>query len=344
MRMKFPIATMNLGVAVLLLSGCGKSEPVGTSGTPPADASKAKKITVGFLVKMPEEPWFQNEWKFADKAGAKYNLEVLKIGVPDGEKVLTAIDSLATKGAQGFVICTPDVRLGPAIVAKAKAQNLKVFAVDDRFVGADGNPMDVPYMGISARKIGELVGKSLYDEMTRRGWKIDETAACTITHDELQTVKDRTDGATDALIAAGFPKDKIFRATERTTDQEGAFNAANVTLTQHPEVKRWLVFSVNDEGVLGTVRAMEGRGFTAENVLGIGIGGSTALAEFRKPNATGFWATALLSPMRHGFETTELLYKWIKDGVEPPKTTYTSATLITRDNFENVMREQGQLE
>ena len=24
---------------------------------------------LGFLVKQPEEPWFQTEWKFADKAG-----------------------------------------------------------------------------------------------------------------------------------------------------------------------------------------------------------------------------------------------------------------------------------
>ena len=43
----------------------------------------------------------------------------MKLGVQDGEKVMTAIDSLVAGGAQGFVICTPDVRLGPAIVAKA---------------------------------------------------------------------------------------------------------------------------------------------------------------------------------------------------------------------------------
>src|ERR1041385_6451965 len=111
MKTKFAIAATSLSLAGLLLSGCGKKESGGTSGTPEATPSKAEKITVGFLVKMPEEPWFQNEWKFAEKAGEKYNLEVIKIGVPDGEKVLTAIDSLATKGAQGFVICTPDVRL-----------------------------------------------------------------------------------------------------------------------------------------------------------------------------------------------------------------------------------------
>jgi L-arabinose transport system substrate-binding protein len=42
---------------------------------------------------------------------------VIKIAVPDGEKTLSAIDSLAANGAKGFVICPPDVssarRLSP---------------------------------------------------------------------------------------------------------------------------------------------------------------------------------------------------------------------------------------
>ena len=130
----------------------------------------------------------------------------------------------------------------------------------------------------------------------------------------------------------------------RTTDTEGAFNAANTLLTQHPEVKRWLIFSLNDEGVMGAVRAMEGRGFNADTVIGIGIGGSTCLTEFKKAAPTGFFATCLISPLRHGYETSEMLYKWIAEGVEPPKDTRTAGMIITRENWEQVMREQGLLE
>jgi hypothetical protein len=101
-----------------LLTSCGKKSDTATGPAAPA------KIKLGFLVKQPEEPWFQYEWKGADKAAAQYGFELIKIGVPDGEKTLAAIDSLAANGAQGFVICTPDVRLGPAIVAKAKAAGL----------------------------------------------------------------------------------------------------------------------------------------------------------------------------------------------------------------------------
>lgn len=234
---------------------------------------------------------------------------------------MSAIDNLGAQGAKGFVICTPDVRLGPAIVGKAKAYGRKVFSVDDQFVGPDGRFMDVPYMGISARQIGEMVGRALYDEFKKRGWPIEETAVCVVTFEELNTAKDRTDGSIATLTAAGFPADRIFKTPEKTTDVEGSFNAASTLMTQHPDVKRWLVCSMNDEGVMGAVRAMEGRGFTTETIIGIGIGGNSSIAEFDKPTPSGFYATCLISPLRHGYDTVEMVYKWIVDGVEPPKDT-----------------------
>lgn len=322
-------------VAVVLctaVSGCSGQQPGAPAQGP---------ITIGFLVKQPEELWFQHEWQYAQECANKYGFKLIKIGVPDGEKVLSAIDSLAANKAQGFVICTPDVRLGPAIVAKAKSYGMKVFSVDDQFVGSDGGFMDVPYMGISSSAIGRQVGQALYAEFKKRGWPIEETAACAITFDELNTVKERTDGTMAALREDGFPAEKIYRSAEKNTDVPAAFDAANIVLTQHPEVKRWLVFSVNDEGVLGAIRAMEGRGFTAKNVIGIGIGAGTGFIEFEKEKPTGYFAIAVISPKCHGYETAESLYTWIKDGVEPPKDTRTKAVIATRENYKQVKQELG---
>ncbi|HOZ46020.1 MAG TPA: substrate-binding domain-containing protein [Candidatus Hydrogenedentes bacterium] len=322
-------------VVAAALAGCSApNTDTPAAGTP-------EKIVIGFLVKQPEELWFQNEWRFAQRCADQYAFDLRKIGVPDGEKALSAIDVLAASGAQGFVICTPDVRLGPAIMAKADSYNMKVFTVDDQFVGADGQFMDVPYMGLSAEAIGRNVGAALYEEFTRRAWPIEETAACAITFDELNTVKERTEGTTAALIEAGFPAERIYRGAEKTTDVPGAFDAANIVLTQHPEVKRWLVFSVNDEGVLGALRALEGRGYEADAIIGIGIGAGTGLTEFKKAKPTGYFATCMISPLRHGYETTEHLYKWIKDGVEPPRDVRTAGVLATRENYSQVLHDLG---
>jgi L-arabinose transport system substrate-binding protein len=322
-----------------LAAGCGKTVDTGKELGAALAQVAAGKIVIGFLVKQPEGLGFQSEWKFAQRCADKYGFELVTIGTPDGEKVLSAIDVLAARGAQGFVICTPDVRLGPGIMAKAKAQNMKVIAVDDQFVGADGGFMDVPYMGLSAKEIGKTVGKALFDEFKKRGWPIEETGACAITFDELNTVKERTDGTTEALVEAGFPADKIYRGAERYTDVPSALDAANIVLTQHPDAKRWLVFSVNDEGVLGALRALEGRGVEADSIIAIGIGAGTGLQEFFKEKTTGYFASCMISPLRHGYETTENLYKWVKDGVEPPKDIRTSGVITTRENYKQVMKD-----
>jgi L-arabinose transport system substrate-binding protein len=331
------IAWRFLWVGLSLLIGCDKQNAAQTSPTAGGD-----KIKIGFVVKQPEEPWFQLEWKFAQQAADKDGFELIKIAAPDGEKALGAIDNLAASGAQGFIICTPDVKLGPAIVAKAQSHDLKVLAVDDQFIGGDGKPMtDVPYLGISARKIGQSVGLALIDEMKKHNWSQDDTAVCVITFDELDTARERTEGAIEAIKAAGFPDSRIYKAQQKTSDVPGAFDAANILLTQHPEVKRWLICGMNDSAVLGAVRATEGRGFNADYVIGIGINGTDCIAEFEKPQKTGFFASALLQAKLHGFQTADMMYNWIKNGTEPPKDTRTIGVLIDRENFQRVLKDQG---
>ena len=302
-----------------------------------------EEVKIGFLVKMPEEPWFQNEWKFAQQAAADLGFKVLEIGTPDGEKVLSAIDNIAAQGAQGFVICTPDVKLGPAIMAKANANGLKVMSVDDRFVGADGQPMEeVPHMGISAYEIGKQVGYTLAEQMELRGWKQEETGFMRISFNELPTAVDRTTGMTDALLEKGFDEAYIFESPEKTTDTEGGFNAANITITKNPQIRHWLIGGLNDEAAMGGTRACEGNGFAAEDICAVGIGGSgTATAEFAKSEVTGFYATALISPKRHGYETSAAVYKWITEGVKPAATTWTTAVMMDRTNYEEKLKENG---
>ena len=336
-------STLSLALVSLCLSlatGCSKQSP--DAATTPAVPAKVK---IGFLVKQPEEPWFRYEWNGASAAGAQHGFDVVKLGVQDGEKVMTAIDSLVAGGAQGFVICTPDVRLGPAIMARAKLKGLKVVTVDDRFVTADGAFMtDVTYLGMSASKIGASQGEALYAEMQHRQWPVAETGVCVVTFEELDTARERTDGAIAALKAAGFPAGSIFKTPQKTTDVPGSFDAANILLTQHPEMKRWLIVGMNDTAVLGAVRGMEGRGFTADNAIGIGINGTDCIDELRKTKPTPFFGSMLVSAPYEGFKTAEMLYQWIKDGTVPPPDSRTPGILITRENFEQVLRKEGIIE
>lgn len=105
-------------------------------------------------------------------------------------------------------------------------------------------------------------------------------------------------------------------------------------LVQHPGVKNWLIIGMNDNTVLGGVRATEGQGFKAENVIGIGINGVDAVSELSKGQATGFFGSLLPSPDIHGYKSIQMLNDWVTKGVEPEKfTEVTDVVLITRDNF-----------
>ena len=301
-------------------------------------------VKIGFLVKLAECSWFQDEWKFARQAAEEYGFELIEMSTPDGEKVLSAIDNLAAQGGQGFIICTPDVKLGPSIKMKADQYGMKLMSVDDRFVGPDGKPMEeVHHMGISAYEIGRLVGKAEMEEARKRGWDLSRTGVACLTYNELPTSKDRTDGATHMLTEMGFQPESVFEgptATDSTT--EGGFDATNILVAAHPEIEHWLVYSLCDDTTIGGIRALEGNGFKAEDIIGVGINGNDlAIAEFEKEEMTGFVATVLLAAKRHGYETAANMYKWIAGGEEPKKLIYTAGVLMDRSNYHQVRKEMG---
>jgi L-arabinose transport system substrate-binding protein len=306
-------------------------------------ASAADKVKIGFLVKQAEEPWFQTEWAFAEKAGQDHGFEVIKIAVPEGEKTLSAIDSLAANGAKGFVICPPDVSLGPSIVAKAKANDMKVMAVDDRFVDSKGKFMeDVPYLGMAAFEVGQKQGTEMAKEAKNRNWDWKETYAIINTYNELDTGKKRTDGSVDALKKAGLPEDHILFTPQKTLDVPGSMDATNAALPKLPSgAKNLIVGGMNDNTVLGGVRATAGAGFSAKNVIGIGINGTDAIDELKKKES-GFFGSMLPSPDKEGYNTALQMYEWVTTGKEPAKyTAMDDVTLITRENFKDVLTKIG---
>ena len=303
----------------------------------------AEQVKIGFLVKQAEEPWFQTEWAFAEKAAKDKGFTLIKIAVPDGEKTLSAIDSLAANGAQGFVICPPDVGLGPAIMAKAKLNGLKVIAVDDRFVDASGKFMEeVPYLGMAAFEVGQKQGSAMVAEAKKRNWDWKDTYAVINTFNELDTGKKRTDGSVKSLKAAGLPDDHILYSALKTLDVPGSMDATNSALVKLPgAAKNLIIGGMNDSTVLGGVRATESAGFAPANVIGIGINGTDAIGELKKANS-GFFGSMLPSPHIEGYKTATMMFEWITEGKEPPLyTAMDEVTLITRDNFQEELTKIG---
>lgn len=304
-------------------------------------ATAPAEVRIGFVVKMPEAQWFQDEWRFARAAGRDLGFSLIAIGAEDGDRVLSALGTLYARYAAGFIICAPDPRLGPAIAGFAERTGMKAMAVDDRLTRAGDRPItSVPYVGISAVAIGRLAGEAAAAEAQRRGWAPADTGVLRLAFDSLETGRERTMGAVAALRAKGFTR--VFDAAQRTSDTEGAFTAAAPVLTRNARIDRWIVLGLNDETVVGGVRAAEGLSMRPAAIVGIGIGGSqAAIAELAKPRATGFVATVLLSPRAHGYDTAAAMYRWITQGMRPPVEKLTSGTLMTRANYRALLAAEA---
>jgi L-arabinose transport system substrate-binding protein len=107
-------------------------------------------------------------------------------------------------------------------------------------------------------------------------------------------------------------------------------------------VKKWVIYALNEETVLGAVRATEQLHIPAADVIGVGINGAgEAFAEFQKKEPTGFFGTIAVSSTNHGKESTQNLVDWIRNGKMPPADTQTSGKLMTRSNWQAVRAELG---
>jgi len=113
-------------------------------------------------------------------------------------------------------------------------------------------------------------------------------------------------------------------------------------LAQHPNIKKWVIFALNEESVLGGVRATEQLHIASADVIGVGINGAgEAFAEFQKKEQTGFFGTIAVSSTNHGKQSAQNLVDWIRTGKQPAADTQTTGKLMTRENWKSVRSDLG---
>ena len=272
-------------------------------------------------------------------AGAK--AEAGKLGVKlmsqdvqfDANLTLTTFDTMVGDGVKAIAIVVPDKALGPVVAEKAEKAGIKLIAVDDDIYTRD-NKM-VPYVGMNAEAIGRQVGTELAKFYKAEGWdKYKDVRIGSIEDQKADTCMRRNRGAEVAFLEAvpGFDKANIVRIPY-DNHMESAVTAVTTTLTAHPEAKRWIFYSCNDDGVLGGVRATENQGFAPTDVMGVGIDGSRACDAFGSGKPTGFRGTMYIDSAKEGAQAIDLLVASVKDNKPLPVTTYVTADFVSPDNF-----------
>jgi len=299
------------------------------------------KPKIAFLYKMGDNPWYLAEssgaQRAADELGVELTMQDLQL---DANLALTALDTVIAAGAQGVAIVVPDQAIGPAVLEKAAAAGIPLLAVDDILKNADGSA-GAPYLGIDNFAIGEQVGSAAADQYIAGGWKNGDGNVIKIASIELQTLDvcmQRTDGAFAAFSekVTDLTADDVVHVPYDGTLANG-IDAFAATLTANPDVTHWVLWSCNDDGVLGAVRALEAAGVPADKALGIGLGAHLACDEWAKAEPTSFTGAIFLDASLAGYKAVTLLHDAIVNGTPLPESAIYEGVLATRDTGAEVV-------
>lgn len=297
-------------------------------------AAAQDTVKLGYINKMGDHPWFVREVEGAKAKAAELGVELLVQDVQfDANLAVTTFDTYVGDGVKGIAIVVPDRALGPVVADKAKAAGIGLIAVDDDIAFADGSP--VPYVGLDAHSIGKQVGAEIGRIYKEEGWAsdIDKVRVGSVEDQKADTCMRRNEGAREALIEA-VPElaDKVVSIAYDNT-MVNAIDVVSTTLTANPDAEKWIFFSCNDDGVLGSVRATENSGVDPANVIGVGIDGSRSCEAFGGGSPTGFRGTMWLDSAKHGSAAVQALYDQVTNGTPLPQASYQDATLINTANF-----------
>lgn len=345
---KFLHAALALVLTAALFSGCsssGSSSSAQSAGTSGSSASAAgtsnKNIVLAGIYKMGDATWFIQEGKaseaMAKKMGASKFLYI--DAKQSGDTYMKALDNVITQQVSGVLVCTPDQNLSQVTVKKLKAANIPVIAVDDALQDEKSNQLS-PWVGIDAYNIGSSAGEWIANYIKTNNLVKDTSCGIMyLTADTVSSCVPRTKGAQAKIkeIIPDFPTNRTFSA-DYDTNTESGNKAANTIITAHPEIKKWMVIPVSDEGAAGAARAIEAAGLQADSCC-IGMGGYLAPGEFAKKTSP-FKAAAYFSARDVGGTAAKEMMEYLTKGTAIPQKYAVSASIVTpKDNLKTIMPE-----
>lgn len=345
--------TLSLLLLASLLAACGStSSSAAPAGSTPASSAAAgstaaagngEKITIAGIYKSGDQQWFIGEGEAAKaKVLGMGAVEFTYVDVKlDPDLYLRAIDDAITKGVSGILTCPPDQKMSQVVVDKCKEAGIPVIACDDALQDENGNLL-APYVGIDAYAIGKAVGGWAADYVEANKMTGSDVGVLYLTANTVSSCVPRTKGEMEiwAERFPDWPKAQTFEA-DYEGPQDKAFDQAAAIFTANPQITKWVIMAINDEGAAGATRALEQAGLDKEAVV-VGIGGYLAKLEFKKDGGSAFKATAFINYVDVGSYSAENLMKFLNDGTEIPMDFRVPAMMITADNYKDIMKDQAE--
>lgn len=298
-------------------------------------AATAQDKTIVAIYKSGTQQYFIDEAKgFTDAAkAAGYDAKTINVEL-DANKGVSAMNDAIASGAKGIAMTAPDQAIGPAVAKAAADAEIPFLATDDSLKDASG--ADVPYVGFDGTDMGNKVGEKAGELFKAANWGGESYGVLSVEVQTLSVCNDRTNAEKAQITAAGADASRIFPvAYDGTTNS--ALNAAGPVITAHPDVNKWVVFGCNDEGTLGTLNALANAGFSPDDMIVVGLGAYEACHPWAAGQPSGFKAALYISGVDVGSAAANALIAAIDNGTPLPPKTVAKTTIVTPDNYKDVM-------
>jgi L-arabinose transport system substrate-binding protein len=310
---------------VVSLAACSSGQEV--AGTAASSGPKDGTLKIVYIQKQADQQYFVDEAAGA-KAEAKRlgNVDLTMVGVgTDSNAAITAVNAAVAQGADGVAIVVPDAKIGPQVASILDKAGIPYVASDDPFNKADGSR--APWVSIDSLTMGKQVGEKAGALYVAAGWTAEDTRIISVKQEDQQVCQDREKGQLATFeTAAG----KLPQVVKVGTDNSAptALSKTGAAITANQGVKHWVVVGCNDEGVTGSVKALENSGVSANDVIGVGLGAYLACKDWKAGVDSGNKAALYIDGRVDGAASVRVLVEHLRSGKAIPAETLGKAVIV----------------
>jgi L-arabinose transport system substrate-binding protein len=312
----------------------GATSAAGSSTSAAASTSAAGSVTFGLISQVSVAPYFVTEANGAKAEAQKLGVKLTVVDAgQDSSKDITLTQTLITSGVKGLAIVPSNTDIGPRVSKLTQAAKIPLVASDSPLKDSSGK--SAPFVGLDNTGSGVQVGQILGREFNKRGWSASDTYYADVQAPTLQVCMLRTNASLSTFSKAvpSFSSGHVVKLPYDGSVAK-ATDSMRAAITAHPQAKHWVLSSCNDDGVVGALKALQGKGFKAANALGIGLGGDLACTAYTDAyTTTGMPISTYLDAGRIGATVVQTLYNIVVKKQTVTGNVFVPTPEITKANY-----------
>jgi L-arabinose transport system substrate-binding protein len=324
----------------LLATGCSSGQVASNTG--PTATVKAADIKIVLLHKLGTAQYMIDEGDGAQKAASELGVNVHVVDLAqDSSKAVSEVQSAIAQHVSGIIIVPPDPSVGPQVASLAAAAGIPLIAADDQVCTTGPDPTKcaakdlLPRVGFDGTEMGNQVGAAAADLFPSDGsWTPANTVILKEWAQNTSVCTQRVEAATKTFTSKTGVTLPVIEVGTATTVPDSQ-SKTQAVLNGHRDVKHWVVFGCADEDVQGAVQGLQAGGYSAADILGVGLGAYLACKDWQGGQPTGMKAALFINGATVGATAVRLMVDHLTKGTALPAQTNAATVIVKAETWQS---------